>query len=309
MSRGFPKGLPLVLGVGSVILLLASSEAKPAPKVTPKPPEPPPEPPPPEPPPPPILPDEPPPPTFGEFVALGEAPSVERERRILQAVRSGMSLPIEWIPVESDYGPHIGTLYVSNDALRLPIAATLRDGSPWTGVSRVNVTHPSASLIGTWIGAYTPTSKISDLAWEAAPVKGTPQTQTPDASMMNTSRMVEHSRAIDARQTSSGGLVRPVGKDYVASPKNDAEHGTIFGWHWTEGGYTSPGGVRVLQPVSNAHPWDYRDYSHFPTFVRRTMLVDGELRDVADIARDPELHPMVSDEGPIESMIHPRVRR
>lgn len=243
---------------------------------------------------------------FGDYVTLGDAPSVEREGRILQAVLHGLAEPISWVPIEVEHQNHQGTIYVSADALKLPLAATLPGGQPWTGVARVNVTHPSATIIGDFLGAYVPTSKISDLAYQHAKWKIRPQTQTPDDRMMQTSRMVQHSLAIDRHASGAPSeLLRTVGKDYVASPKNDAAHATIFGWHDDGGGFTSPGGARVLQPVSNAHLASYRDYSHFPTFVRRMMDLDGKQVDVADVARDPELYPLVSDEGQIPSMRHP----
>jgi len=296
----------VLLGLGASVAILASmSGAQAAPLSAPPPPRPPPptppppgEPPGPQPPPPPPEPS-----PSGDYVELGEAPSPDRDARILAGVRAGLAVPVEWMPISTRGGSV--TLYVSNDALRMPVIVRALSGERWQGVCRVNVSHPTASQIGLELGAYLPTTRISDLAWIAAQIRVAPQTQTPDAAMMNTSRMLQHSTRIDEYAERTGALVRTVGKDYVASPMNARDKCTIFGWHWDKAGFRSPGGEPVLQPVANSHPASYRDYSHFPTFVRRMMLVDGREMDIADVARDPELYILVSDEGQIPSMIHP----
>lgn len=305
------RSTAVLLGLGaSVAILAAMSGAQAAPLPPPPPPEPPP-PPPPTPPPPgePPGPRPPPPPPepspTGDYVELGEAPTPERDSRILAGVRAGLAVPFQWMPIDCSKGGRSATVYVSNDALRLPISARALSGKRWEGICRVNVSHPTASRIGLLLEAYVPTSRISDLAWRAAQVRVGPQTQTPDAAMMNTSRMLQHSTAIDENAGITGGFVRTVGKDYLASPQNARDKCTIGGWHWEKAGFRSPGGAPVLQPVANSHEASYRDYSHNPTFVRRWMLVDGREMDVAQVASDPELYPLVSDEGQIPSMIHP----
>lgn len=44
------------------------------------------------------------------------------------------------------------------------------------------------------------------------------------------------------------------------------------------------------------------DYSHGVRWIHGTMVVDGVERLVADVLRDPELAPLVSDEGPLSSV-------
>ena len=69
------------------------------------------------------------------------------------------------------------------------------------------------------------------------------------------------------------------------------------------------GGKRVLrihpdgqpiQPLSTTHGDWYADYSHGVRLVGKIMLIDGEPRKVAEVLRDPELSPLLCDEGALK---------
>jgi hypothetical protein len=51
--------------------------------------------------------------------------------------------------------------------------------------------------------------------------------------------------------------------------------------------------------VSTVHGRRYSDYSHGVRLVAATMRLDSEPRPVVDVLRDPDLAPVLSDEGPI----------
>lgn len=183
------------------------------------------------------------------------------------------------------------------------------DGQTYRGWCRVNVTHPTASLIADHFQAYVPTSRISDLAYVQARGHVDPQFQNPDASMANTSRMVLHSYKVTLARRALGlghlDLVRPLGKDWQASPKATRSLACNGGWQAPAGIYKTPSGIPCWQPTANAHNTGHTDYSQTVCMVRRVMMVDGMDRDVADVARDPVLCALVSDEGPIATMRHP----
>ena len=57
-----------------------------------------------------------------------------------------------------------------------------------------------------------------------------------------------------------------------------------------------------IQPLSLLHEASYADYSHGIGWVSSPMVVDGVERPIADVARDPELAGLLSDEGPLATM-------
>ena len=68
----------------------------------------------------------------------------------------------------------------------------------------------------------------------------------------------------------------------------------IYGWHRLDG--------RPIQPLSLVHEASYADYSHGIRFMQPTMLVDGQERPLDDVAREPALSALVTDEGPMRSL-------
>ena len=66
----------------------------------------------------------------------------------------------------------------------------------------------------------------------------------------------------------------------------------IYGWHYPSG--------KPIQPLYVGHVDWYVDYSHGIRLISRRMMVDGRPMQVADVLRDKELSPLLSNEGPIE---------
>ena len=67
----------------------------------------------------------------------------------------------------------------------------------------------------------------------------------------------------------------------------------IYGWHHPDG--------KPIQPLYVGHVDWYVDYSHGIRLISRRMMVDGRPMQVADVLRDKELSPLLSNEGPIEA--------
>lgn len=231
-----------------------------------------------------------------EFLAtLPERPERKREELILDAVRQGLTMPIEWAEVYSYAKGHEAVLKVSTDAVAI--------GEPDDWV-RVTVSHTTAQQIADILGAFLPTSRISDLINDQAAVRLKPCLQRPDKQMAYTSRMVKHHKAVEERRDGRAGLVSSVGKDWVLTnrlagrPKNAAN----YGWH----DRSSPN-KRVWQPVGLAHDRFHVDYSQVVRLVCRTVCVDGQELPLDDVLRSPELAPLVSSEGPLKIVRHPGV--
>jgi peptidoglycan hydrolase-like protein with peptidoglycan-binding domain len=131
--------------------------------------------------------------------------------------------------------------------------------------------------------------------------------------MDDTEAMLRHSHDVLAElsEVPEDTLVAPMGKDWswtnrlAGRPDRSAEYGLQPGRHQ---GVTP--GVTVWQPgPSLAHESTYTDYSMCPAPVRARMLVDGEWKSIVDIAKDPELHWLVSSEGVLTLSRHPGVPR
>ncbi len=88
-----------------------------------------------------------------------------------------------------------------------------------------------------------------------------------------------------------GPLVGGIKKDVVITPLLASNPGkvAIYGWHQLNG--------QPIQPLYLGHGVSYVDYSHGIRLVRGQMLVNGQVRSVADVLADPDLCVLLSDEG------------
>jgi hypothetical protein len=162
---------------------------------------------------------------------------------------------------------------------------------------RVPMNPVTAQLVADRLGFVLPTAKLVDLVYQLAPTKLAPRTFPPSPSMMRVGAFVRHDEIIDAQlgPGAPGGLVAGHKKDVVVSNRlQERPHRlALYGWHRGEG--------RPIQPLSVVHGDWYSDYSHGVRLVAPTVLVDGEPRRALDVLADPELAPLLSDEGPIAS--------
>jgi hypothetical protein len=97
-----------------------------------------------------------------------------------------------------------------------------------------------------------------------------------------------------------GALAAGIKKDVVVTNRlvERPDHVAIYGWHRLDG--------TPIQPLTTVHVNWYVDYSHGIRLVKRTVLVDGNPRDIRDVLADPVLHPLLSDEGPIAKPYYER---
>ena len=237
--------------------------------------------------------------TDDPIAALPPHACPEREQLLLDAARAGALDPIAWAPVDCSRSGRRLVVYVTADALRL------------AGV-RITTTHVTAQHLADLLGGHLLTSRIADLAYEQALLRLAPQIGGHGLDMSDTWRMVEHSAAVDAAHLGfvpgDGELVADVGKDWVNTPRLRAQpdRAANFGWHTFGAPLRSPGGAHVYQSVGLAHNLAHVDYSQVVRLVRADCELDGEVRPLAEIALDPLLHALVSDEGPVE-LRHPGV--
>jgi len=153
----------------------------------------------------------------------------------------------------------------------------------------------TAQLIADRFGFLLPTAKIVDIIYQKARVKLAPRPFPPSARMVHVDEFARHDGVIDAQLGGRAprGLVAGHKKDLVISNKlaSRPHRLAIYGWQKPDS--------HPIQPLSTAHGDWYADYSHGVRLVRGAMLIDGAPYQVADVLQDPELAPLISDEGPL----------
>jgi len=163
---------------------------------------------------------------------------------------------------------------------------------------RVPLSPLAAQRIADTLGFSLPTRKLVDDIYGQADVKLTPKPLPPIGMKMMTVDYFDRHNATIAGQlggTPPAGLVAGHKKDVILS-NAVAQHPDrviIYGWH-------QPGG-KAIQPLSWIHENTYSDYSHGVRLVGKTITVDGQPRPLAEVLADPDLAPLVSDEGPIRT--------
>jgi hypothetical protein len=209
-------------------------------------------------------------------------------------VRANALAPISWSKVFNTKDGRTIQLYVTTDALRV--------GSEVDSV-RINACARTAQQIADLLGCVLPTTRICDLVWEQAAVRVTPCIGGAGRDMSDTSRMVAHHACVEGKVAGRTGLAETVGKNWVVSNVllKHVGRAANYGWYDERAPYRSApggrGGYRLWQPLGVAHDLAHVDYSQIVRLVHRSCVVDGELRDLVEVMRDPTLAPLVSDEG------------
>jgi hypothetical protein len=158
---------------------------------------------------------------------------------------------------------------------------------------RLPMTPQTAARIADAFGCALPTRKVVDEVYRAAAVKLEPVPMTADRESVAT--FLKHHMLIEDQRTGKklGELVAGVKKDVVVSNRlaEKPNRVAIYGWHKLDG--------KVIQPLTIVHGERYVDYSHGVRLMKRTVSVDGKPLDVRHVLYSAELHPLLSDEGPI----------
>jgi len=244
-----------------------------------------------------------------------------REALVLDAVRSGVALPIDWLPVQLEASGHAGTLYVAADTLRFGEDGPNADPGDWDWV-RIALTATAAQQVADLLGVLLPTDRIADLVFAQADVVLSPHTQA--VVTASTGAMLAHHALIEAERKGRTGLLATVGKEWILGnelyPAGHPVHplgplGAInYGWHTTgparpqAGPFQGRGGFVVWQTRGFRHDRAHVDYSQWvPRLVHPRMMVDGIERATAEVMMDPALAPLVSYDGALKGTRYPGV--
>ena len=151
-----------------------------------------------------------------------------------------------------------------------------------------------------------PTKKMVDLIYQQAKIKLTPSPLPPTKAMTTVPVFLTHNQLVQQQlspyslQHSQSELTSGNKKDIIISNKMYTEKTpkvVIYGWHQLNG--------KAIQPVYNKHSNTWADYSHGSRFIQNTIKVNGKKTTVQKILADVKLHPLLSDEGPIEKPYYP----
>ena len=156
---------------------------------------------------------------------------------------------------------------------------------------RTPLTPMTAQPIADAFGCSLPTRKMVNDIYEQAEVKLEPKPLTEKREAVET--FIQHNSIIEGQKAGKplGELVAGIKKDVVITNMllERPDHVAIYGWHKLDG--------TPIQPLTTVHINWYVDYSHGIRLVKRSMLVDGNPRDIRDVLADPELCVLLSDEG------------
>ena len=158
---------------------------------------------------------------------------------------------------------------------------------------RTPLTPMAAHAIADAFGCSLPTRKMVNDIYEQAEVKLEPKPLTEKREAVET--FIQHNSIIEGERAGKplGALIAGIKKDVVITNMLLAkpDHVAIYGWHKLDG--------TPIQPLTTVHINWYVDYSHGIRLVKRSMLVDGNPRDIREVLADPDLCVLLSDEGVI----------
>jgi hypothetical protein len=230
---------------------------------------------------------------FADYVS--KMTSQEREQAIRGEILKG-NLPDflrKLVPVELHCQLPSGksltaTIFVAPDYLAI--------GSD-TDFLRIPMNLPTAAAIADRFGFILPTRKMVDAIYLQSRYHLVPQPLPAGPQMRSTAYYLTHNQMVEdqihALGVRLGELVAGDKKDLVITNRLALNVGrvAIYGWH------RAPG--QPIQPLSTVHGINYADYSHGIRLISEMALIDGKLRSIQDILRDPSAAKVLSDEGTI----------
>jgi hypothetical protein len=160
----------------------------------------------------------------------------------------------------------------------------------------------AAFRVANQFGFILPTPRMVDAIHEQAEVKLTPVPLPPTDQMRSTAYFQRHQARIAAQRLAIGAplgvLMDGQKKDLVLTSRLRDLPGrvAIYGWH--------PNAGDPIQPLSLVHGARYADYSHGVRLVSGVAWADdGRPRSLLTLLEDPEVAPVLSDEGPIAGVV------
>src|SRR6516225_1881725 len=230
---------------------------------------------------------------FAQYISKMSSPG--REEAILEEISKG-NLPEflrKLVPVELHgelaNGQNLtATIFVTPDYLAI--------GSD-SDFLRIPMNLHTAVTIAERFGFILPTRKMVDAIYLQSRYHLNPQPLPAGSQMRSTQYYWNHNELIKDQVHAIGArlgeLISGDKKDVVVTNRLATHLGriAIYGWHRAAG--------EPIQPLSTVHGANYADYSHGIRLISEWALIDGQLKLVRDLLRDPATAGLLSDEGPI----------
>lgn len=219
-----------------------------------------------------------------------------REDRILSAIESGRTMPLELRELRSEHAGHVAIIRAMRDSVQI--------GESGDAV-RITMTPIGAQRAADALGLMLPTAKLVKLAW-AQGYQISPTTGLHGSDMASTKKMIQHSKLVDQKLHGTANDLRRVvaanvGKHWVLS---NVAVGKIaeglpafanYGW------FKSPSNpLDLWQPLSTRHGTAHVDYSQIVWLVDPKCVVDGIETTIAKVAANPDLAPLVFEPVPFD---------
>ncbi len=220
--------------------------------------------------------------------SVAELPRREREARILAEVKAG-NVPQfmrALVPVTVRVGAAKATYFVTADYLAI--------GSD-NDFFLAPLSPGKAQQVADLLGCCLPTTRMVDDIYAAAAVKLTPEPIPPSRAMTTVPVFLRHNEMVRIQRKDSGkppgALVAGHKKDVVIASSVFAREGKVafYGWHKRDG--------KPIQPLYTGHTANWVDYSHGIRLVLRRMTVNGKIMMIDEVLADPDLAPLLSNEG------------
>lgn len=158
---------------------------------------------------------------------------------------------------------------------------------------RLPMSFHAATAIARAFDMALPTPPVVDAVWRQAAIRLAPSPMTPGPEMTRMDYFIRHDARIHTALAgrSSGVLVAGHKKDLVLTSllQRRPSRVAIYGWHRLDGS--------AIQPLSTVHGASYADYSHGVRLMSRTVLVDGQPRDLLAVTRDPRYARVLTGES------------
>jgi hypothetical protein len=226
---------------------------------------------------------------------IATMPPAAREATIAQLATSIGNLPSwfsarVWPLVVIKSGGHELRLRVAPDYLAIGEDGDFR---------RVALTPQTAQLVANAYGAILPSRALVRAIYGAADVRVRMPTFPPDAMQESSAMWIADDARVSVAaaqlvgKLQGGSLAAGHRKNVVTGPGLDGSRVAIFG------GLRDPSAASWWwQPYSTIHGSSYTDHSHGIRLVSRAAVLDGLPVDLGYVFTHPELHPLVSDQGP-----------
>ena len=165
--------------------------------------------------------------------------------------------------------------------------------------ARIPLTPMSAQLVADSLHCFLPTKKLVDDIYKAANVKLEPVPMF--AFRESTPTMYQHHLIIEGQRKLRKGLIAGIKKDVVLTeqlkPAGKQNKVAIYGWHYSTG--------KPIQPVYTGHVNWYVDYSHGIRLIHERIKVNGKWMHYAELANDPLLFRLLTDESSFSFIRYP----